>query len=65
MLVYFDMPSNITINEKGAKTVLITGTGNKKVRIIVMLGVLANGCKLPPYVICGEKQCPKRSCQRA
>jgi hypothetical protein len=50
-LVYFDMMLNITVNEKGAKKVLIIGTGNKKARITVMLGVLTNGRKLPPYVI--------------
>jgi hypothetical protein len=49
--VYFDMPLNVTVNEKGAKTVLITGTGNEKARITVMLGVLVDGRKLPPYVI--------------
>jgi hypothetical protein len=30
MPVYFDMPLNVTINEKGAKTVLIGGTGKEK-----------------------------------
>jgi hypothetical protein len=49
--VYSDMPSNVTVNEKGAKTVLIRGSGNEKARITVMLGVLADGRKLPPYVI--------------
>jgi hypothetical protein len=48
--VYFDMPSNITVNEKGAKRVSIRGTGNENARITVMLGILAEGCKLPPYV---------------
>jgi hypothetical protein len=49
--VYFDMPLNVNLEENGVKTVLIRGTGNKKVRMTVMLSVLTNGCKLPPYVI--------------
>jgi hypothetical protein len=57
--VYFDMPSNVTVNEKGAKTVLIRGTGNKKARITVMLGVLTYGRKLLPYVILRQKMMPK------
>jgi hypothetical protein len=57
--VYFDMPSNVTVNENGAKTVLIRGTGNKKARITVMLGVLAKGHKLPPYVFLRRKTMPK------
>jgi hypothetical protein len=57
--VYFDMPSNITVNEKGAKAVLMRGTGNEKARISVMLGVLADGHKLPPYIILRRKTMPK------
>jgi hypothetical protein len=59
MPVYFAMPSNVTVNEKGAKTVLIRGTDNEKVRITVMLGVLADGCKLLPYVFLRQKMMPK------
>jgi hypothetical protein len=59
MLVYFVMPSNVTVIEKGAKTVLIRGTGNEKVRITVMVGVLANERKLLPYVILRRKTMPK------
>jgi hypothetical protein len=57
--VYFDMLSNVTINEYGANSVLISGTGNEKARITVMLGVLASGHKLPPYVILRRKMMPK------
>jgi hypothetical protein len=57
--VYFDMPSNITVNEKGLKIVLIRGTGNEKVRITIMLGVLADGHKLLPYVTLQRKTMPK------
>jgi hypothetical protein len=50
-LVYFDMLPNVTVNEKGAKTVSIRGMGNENARITVMLGVLADGRKLLLYVI--------------
>jgi hypothetical protein len=63
--VYFDMPSNVTVNENGAKTVLIRGTGNEKARITVMLGVLAMPLNYHHMLSCGEKRCPKISCQRA
>jgi hypothetical protein len=48
---YFDMPSNITVEEKGMIAVLIRGTGNQKSRIITMLSDLADGNKLPPYTV--------------
>lgn len=57
--VYFDMPSNTTVNKKGAKSVLIKSTGNEKARITVMLSVLADGRKLPPYVVLRRKTMPK------
>jgi hypothetical protein len=53
--VYFAIPSNVAVNEKGVKTVLIRGTGDEKARITVMLGVLADGRKQPSYVILRRK----------
>jgi hypothetical protein len=50
-LEYFDMLSNITLEEKGTKTVLIRGMGNEKARMTLMLSVLGDGCKLPLYAI--------------
>jgi hypothetical protein len=44
---------------KRAQKVLIKGTVNEKARIAVMLGVLADGRKLPPYVILRRKTMPK------
>jgi hypothetical protein len=49
-VVYFDMPFNVTLEEKVVKMVLITGLGSEKTRITVMLSVLTNDCKLPPYL---------------
>ena len=49
--VYFDMPSNTCVNEKGAKSILIKSTGNEKLHITAKLGVMADDTKLKPYVI--------------
>lgn len=57
--VYFDMPSSVTVDVKGAKSVLVKSTGNEKSRITVMLAVTADGRKLPPYVILKRKTMPK------
>jgi hypothetical protein len=57
--VYFDVPSNYTVDDKGVKSVLIKTSGNEKMRVTVMLTVLADGMKLPPYVILNRKTMPK------
>ena len=54
MPIYFDMLSNVTVDNKGTKSVPI-----KTTRITVMLGALADGRKLPPYVILRRKTMPK------
>jgi hypothetical protein len=59
--LYFDMPSNVPMEEEGAKIVLIRGMGNEKARMTVMLRVPTDGCKLPPS--CGIKLCQRRSYQ--
>ena len=57
--VYFDMPTSVTVNRKGEKSVLVKSTGNEKSRVTVMLTCLADGSKLPPYVILKRKTVPK------
>jgi hypothetical protein len=57
--VYFDMTTNLTVNQKGAKTVQIKTTGNEKNRFTCVLSVLANGEKLLPMVIFKGKRLPK------
>lgn len=57
--VYFDMPSNTTVSDKGAKSVVCRTTGNEKLRVTVMLSVLADGTKLRPFVILRRKNLPK------
>lgn len=62
--VFFDMKSNITVDQKGAKSILMRTTGNEKLRITAMLAVTADGHKLTPYVILKRKTMPKESLPR-
>lgn len=55
----FDMPSSRTVEQTGARTVHVRTTGAEKQRCTVMLGVTADGRKLPPYVIFKRKTLPK------
>uniref|UniRef100_A0A1A7X7M9 HTH CENPB-type domain-containing protein n=1 Tax=Iconisemion striatum TaxID=60296 RepID=A0A1A7X7M9_9TELE len=57
--VFFDMPSSVTVHKKGEKSVIVKSTGNEKNRVTVMLACLADGTKLPPYVILKRKTVPK------
>uniref|UniRef100_A0A3Q3FBL7 HTH CENPB-type domain-containing protein n=1 Tax=Labrus bergylta TaxID=56723 RepID=A0A3Q3FBL7_9LABR len=57
--VYFDMPTSVTVNKKGEKSVLVRSTGNERSRVTVMLTCLADGSKLLPYVILKRKTVPK------
>ena len=48
----FDLPSEFTANEKGARTISIKTTGHENTRrFTVMLACMSDGTKLPPYVI--------------
>jgi hypothetical protein len=55
----FDMPANTTVDAKGSKSVLVKTAGHKKLRITVMLSILAGGRKLSPFVILKRKNLPK------
>lgn len=57
--VFFDMPRNSTIDDKGASSVRVKTTGNEKLRCTAMLAITADGRKLPPYVIIKRKTLPK------
>ncbi|KAL1435126.1 hypothetical protein MTO96_011256 [Rhipicephalus appendiculatus] len=57
--INFDMPMGRTVNERGARSVLVKATGAEKQRFTVMLAVTAEGRKLPPYVIFKRKTVPK------
>jgi len=55
----FDVPSNKTMDVKGAKTIMIKTTGNEKTRYTVVLACCADGTKLPPLLFFKRKKLPK------
>ncbi|CAB4429578.1 unnamed protein product [Rhizophagus irregularis] len=57
--VWFDMAGNITVNNKGDKTVHIRTTGNDKNHFTVVLTCSADGTKYPPICIFKGKQLPR------
>ena len=57
--VYFEMPLDSTVSVKGSKSVTIRTGGNEKQRCTVMLCILADGTKLPPYIVFKRKTLPK------
>jgi len=54
-----DVPSNKTLDVKGAKTIMIKTSGNEKTRYTVVLACCADGTKLPPLLIFKRKTLPK------
>jgi hypothetical protein len=57
--VFFDMPANTTVDTNDSKSVLVNTTAHEKLKIAVMLSVLADGRKLTPFVILRRKNHPK------
>jgi hypothetical protein len=57
--VYFNIPSNYTINDEGAKSVVMTISGNEKMWMAAMSIELADCKKILPYVILNWKTMPK------
>lgn len=57
--VFFEMPGETTVANRGEKTVQVRTAGAEKQRCTVMLGITADGNKLPPYVIFKRKTLPK------
>jgi len=47
----FGVPSNKTVDVKGAETIMIKASGNEKTRYIVVLACCDDGTKLPPLLI--------------
>jgi hypothetical protein len=45
------MPTNTTIESEGSKPVLVKTTGHNKLKITVMLAVLADRMKLTPFIL--------------
>ena len=57
--MWFDLPSNTTINKKGEKTISIRTTGHERTSFTVILGCMADGTKLPAVCIFKVKKIPK------
>jgi hypothetical protein len=55
----FDMPSNFTVDRKGAQDMKISTTGAEKCCLTVVLCVTADGGKLPSFVIFKRETIPK------
>jgi len=51
----FDVPSNKTVDVKGAKTIMTKTSGNEKMRYTVVLACCADGTKFPPLLIFKRK----------
>ena len=54
----FDVPSNRTVDVKGAKTITIKTSGNEKMRYTVVLACYAVGTKLPPLLTFRRRTSP-------
>jgi len=54
----FDVPSNKTVNVKGAKIIMIKTSGNEKMRYTVVLACCADGTKLSPLLIFKKRMLP-------
>jgi hypothetical protein len=57
--MWFDLPSNTTVNKKGEKTISIRTTGHERTSFTVILGCMADGTKLPAVCIFKVKKIPK------
>ena len=55
----FDVPSNKTVDVKGAKTIMMKTFGNEKTWYTVVLACCADGIKLPPLLIIKRERCLK------
>ena len=48
---WFDMPSDTTVHQTGARSVVLKSTGHQKDHFTVLLSAKANGAKLKPFVV--------------
>lgn len=60
----FDVPSNRTVDLKGAKTITVKTSGHEKTHYTVVLSCCADGTKLPPMLIFKRKTFPKDAIPR-
>jgi hypothetical protein len=59
MPVYLDMLSRYTLDDSGAKSVVIKTSGYENIHAAVMLAVLVDSSQLPLHVILNCKTMPK------
>ena len=55
----FEVPSNRTVDIKGAKTMAVKTSDHEKIHFTVVLACCAHGTKLPPMTIFKRKTFPK------
>ena len=55
----FDVPSDRTVDAKGAKTVAVKTSGREKTHFPIVLACCAEGTKLPPMTTFKRKTFPK------
>ena len=49
--ISFNMPSQTTVDERGKRTISILTTGHERTNFTVTLACLADGTKLPSFII--------------
>lgn len=59
-LRYFDMPNNVTVDTKDAKSILVRTMENNKMWVMEMLNILVDSTKLPHYILLKRKIFLKR-----
>ena len=64
VLLTFDVPSNKTVDVKGAKTITVKTSGRDKTHSPVVLSCCADGTQLPPRLISKRKNMPKEAIPR-
>ena len=64
VLLTFDVPSNETVDGKGAKTITVKTSGHDETHYTVVLSCCAGGTKLPPMLISKRKNMPKEAIPR-
>jgi hypothetical protein len=57
--LYFDIPTNTTIDGKGEKSIIICTRGCEKQHCTVMLAITGDGTKMLPYEMFISKTMPK------
>ena len=67
--MYFSRPCDCTVSNGGTKSMVMKTVGNYKLQVTVMFTLLADGSKLPTFMIISHKtlpkeQLPSRICQK-